>query len=98
MAHYIYIIKTVRKDFAERDDEEEQKIIAEHFEYLKELLNRKILLLAGPALNKRFGIAIYEADSAEEAQKILDNDPAVINRVFTGEIYPFRISLLRNEK
>ena len=52
MAHYIYIVRPIRKDFAERDDEEEQKIIGEHFEYLKELLDKKILLLAGPTLNK----------------------------------------------
>src|SRR6266545_571358 len=98
MAHYIYVVKPIRKDFAERDDEEEQKIIKEHFEYLKELLSKKILLLAGPTLNKRFGVAIYEAASIEEAQKILDNDPAIVKQVFTGEIHPFRVSLLRNEK
>jgi uncharacterized protein len=98
MAHYIYVVKPIRKDFAERDDEEEQKIIKEHFEYLKELLDKKILLLAGPTLNKRFGVAIYEAASTEEAQKILDNDPAIVKQVFTGEIYPFRVSLLRKEK
>ena len=98
MAQYIYIVKPIRKDFTERDDDEEQKIIAEHFEYLKELLDKKVLILAGPALNKRFGIAIYEADSREHAQQILDNDPAVINKVFTGEVHPFRVSLITNEK
>lgn len=53
------------------------------------------LVLAGPTLNGDFGIVIFEAENEEEAKNIMRNDPAVMKKVVTSELYPFRISLLR---
>jgi uncharacterized protein YciI len=94
---FVYIYKPVKDNFNETATEEENKIISEHFLYLKNLLEKKILILAGPEINAKFGIAVLEVYSEEEAEKIMNNDPAVANKVFTAELFPFRVSLLRNQ-
>jgi len=44
-----------------------------------------------------FGIVLFNAESMEAARRIMHDDPAVKNRVFRGEIYPYSISLLKAE-
>ena len=94
---FVYIYKPIKENFNQTATEEENKIINEHFLYLKNLLEKKILILAGPELNAKFGIAVLETNTEAEAIKIMENDPAIINKVFTAELFPFRVSLLRNQ-
>ena len=94
---FVYIYKPIKENFNQTATEEENKIISEHFVYLKNLLEKKILILAGPELNAKFGIAVLETNTEAEAIKIMENDPAIINKVFTAELFPFRVSLLRNQ-
>ena len=94
---FVYIYKPIKENFNQAATEEENKIISEHFLYLKNLLEKKILILAGPELNAKFGIAVLETNTEAEARKIMENDPAIINKVFTAELFPFRVSLLRNQ-
>jgi uncharacterized protein YciI len=93
---FVYITKTLKDNFLESATEEENKIVSEHFIYLKNLLDRKILIIAGPEPNARFGITVLEADSEEHAKKIMENDPVIAKKVFSAELFPFRVSLLRN--
>jgi len=81
--------------FGKDATEEEGRIIADHFAYLKRLLAEGKLLIAGPCEDASMGIAVYEARDEEEARNILAEDPAVMGRVFTGEIKPYRVSLFR---
>ncbi len=92
---FIYIIKPVKENFEKTATEEDNKIVSEHFLYLKNLLEEKKLILAGPQVNAKFGIVVFEADSEKEAEHIMQNDPAVINGVFSAELFQFRVSLLR---
>lgn len=69
--------------------------MGEHFAYLKELLAKGQLLMAGPCEDAAFGIVIFEADSAEAAEAIMRNDPAVAKGVMIAELHRFRVSLLR---
>lgn len=94
---FVYIYKPLKENFNETATEEENKIVREHFLYLKNLLEKKILVLAGPETNAKFGIAVLETQTEEEAKKIMENDPAVANEIFTAELFPFRVSLLRNQ-
>lgn len=94
---FVYIYKPSKENFNETATEEENKIISEHFLYLKNLLEKKILIFAGPEINAKFGIAVLETNTEEEAEKIMKNDPAVVNKVFTAELYPFRVSLIRKQ-
>jgi uncharacterized protein YciI len=42
-----------------------------------------------------FGIVVFEAESLEEATKIMQSDPAVIGKVMTAEVHPFSVALMR---
>lgn len=92
---FVYIIKPKKENFNETGTEEEFNIMSEHFMHLKQLLKENVLILAGPELNAKFGIAVIEAENEEEAKKIMENDPAVKKGVMNAELYPYRVSLLR---
>ena len=92
---YIYKITPARKDFLQAADEVGNNYMALHFKYLQELLARGVLVLAGPCLDTAFGIAIYYADSEEEARKIMENDPAIKAGIMTCELHEFSIALMR---
>jgi uncharacterized protein YciI len=94
---FIYVVKPVKKNFSGSATEEENNIVNDHFYYLKSLLDKNILILAGPELKARFGIAVIETDTEQQAEEIMNNDPAVANKVFTAELFPFRVSLLKKQ-
>ena len=80
---------------------EKNKIVQEHFAHLQKMLSDGTLILAGRtqnALDKTFGIVIYEADSFEEAKSIAENDPAVKGKIMTVEVFPYEVALMRTEK
>ena len=75
--------------------EEENRLAGEHFQYLVGLSQAGVCLLAGRTTNgdeHTFGIVIFTADSTDAAKDIMNNDPAVKNGVFIGEVFPFRIA------
>jgi uncharacterized protein YndB with AHSA1/START domain/uncharacterized protein YciI len=73
---------------------EEEKVMSEHFYYLKDLIKRKKVYLAGPVFDPVFGLIILSVDSKEEAKTIMDNEPSVKAGVHTYEMHPMRASLL----
>ncbi len=93
--HFIYLLHPNKKNFNETINDEERKIISDHFNYLKRLLEEGKLVLAGPTLDATFGISIFEAENEESAKTIMQNDPAIQKNVMTAELYPFRISLMK---
>lgn len=94
MPTFIYVVKLVRPESLTTMSPEEEKIIDEHFEYLKRKLQEKMLVLAGPCLDGEFGIVIFRAESKKEAETFMNNDPAVKGGLMTSELHPFRISLV----
>lgn len=97
--HYYAVIKPYRQDFITNPREEEEKIMQNHFYYLKELLNQKKLFLAGPTLivDDPFGLIILETKTEEEARQLLENDPSVKAGIqMIADFRPIRLSLTRN--
>ncbi|HZH99175.1 MAG TPA: YciI family protein [Fimbriimonadaceae bacterium] len=92
--HYVYFIKPCRETFLSDATDEELALVGAHFEYLKAALEQGQLVLAGRT-DQQFpiGIAIYSAESGEEAEEFMRADPAVKAGVFTGEFHPFGIAL-----
>jgi len=74
--------------------EEEERRMQEHFAFLKELLAKGRLLLAGPCEDAAFGVVLFRAGSFEEARATMEGDPAIRHGVAAGEVRPFRVSLL----
>jgi len=92
---FIYIIKPFKENFVETATEEENRAMGFHFGYLKELMDKNILIMAGPEVTGKFGLCIFETGSEEEARKIMKNDPAVKAGVVSAELFPYRVSLIR---
>jgi uncharacterized protein len=97
MEQYIYRIHPTRLEMlTEGPTSEESRIVGEHFAYLKALAEAGRLFMAGRTLNSdesTFGIAIFTAASAKDAEAVLAQDPAVVQGVMRGDVFPFRVAL-----
>ncbi len=74
----------------------EEKIIFDHFNYLQELHSAGEVALAGRTDTQTpdtFGIVILKVADADRATCIMQNDPAVREKVMNAELFPFRIAL-----
>jgi uncharacterized protein YciI len=98
MAEWLCIIRPPRATFMEDSTPEEDEVMSAHFDYLKGLLERGKLILAGPSLDPPFGVIVFEAESEEEARRVIAADPSVAAGVQTPELHPFRASLLRGRE
>ena len=74
----------------------ESRIVSEHFNYLKQLTKDGVVILAGRTQNtdySSFGIVLFNAETIEAAREIMFNDPAVKNKVFRAELFPYKMAL-----
>lgn len=96
MNQYLYIVRPTRLAMlTEGPTEAEMTALGGHFAYLQNLVAEGTVILFGRTQNndeKTMGLAIYEAADDAAAQRILDNDPAVVHGVFTGEVFPYQIA------
>jgi uncharacterized protein YciI len=101
MPHFLYRIQPVRPAMlTDGATPEEAEFTSQHFNYLKDLMDKGKVILAGRTQNpdySSFGIIIFNADSEEGAREIVDNDPAVKNRIMRSELYPYAIALHQPE-
>jgi uncharacterized protein YciI len=68
-----------------------------HREYLTELQARDKLVISGPFSDDKGGLLVYEADSVEEVDKMVREDPFAIHGVFLSwEIRPWTV-VFRNK-
>jgi uncharacterized protein YciI len=90
---FIYVLTLIRRETLQKMTPKEDAIIDEHFEYLRNALNKGKLVLAGRCLEGEFGIVIFHAESEEQAVEFMKNDPSVKKRVMTAKLHPFRVAL-----
>jgi uncharacterized protein YciI len=96
---WVYFLHAPRDDFAATMTEEERAVWGQHFERLERLLDEGVLILAGPTLGRvNTGIAIFEAPDEETAAALMGADPAIAGGYASGELRPFRVSLLRQAR
>lgn len=72
------------------------RIVGEHFNYLKGLFEAGVVKFVGKTEydidhDDNRGISIFEAESLEQAQEIMNNDPCVKNGIMTATVHPFRV-------
>ena len=75
---------------------EEQAIVSEHFAHLEALTAQGVMLFVGRTQDnspRTFGIAVFQAEADEQAQAIMNSDPAVRKGIMRAELFPFRIAL-----
>lgn len=96
MAEWIYFLHAPRENFAATMTDDESEVWGRHFARLKTMLADGVLVMAGPTLGSvNTGVAVFEAPDEAAAQRIVDEDPAVMSGIARGELRPFRLSLLR---
>lgn len=96
--HFYAIIRPYRNDFLITTKSEEQEVMADHFIYLKSLLENGKLFLAGPTLieSDPFGLIIFETETEEEARELLMQDPSIkIGIQKVADFRPIRLSLIK---
>lgn len=96
---YIYVLKLINRLLDENNwTKEDENIVGEHFNKLKENTLEGKVILAGRTLNTdedSFGIVIFEAENDEEDNNFMNNEPAVKKGIMTAKVYPYKIALLR---
>ncbi|MBZ0290371.1 MAG: YciI family protein [Anaerolineae bacterium] len=93
--HFVCIIRPTRAGFVDDPTPEEERIMSDHFQYLKNALEAGTMLMAGPCIAgaDTFGLIVLRVDSKAAAQAFIDGDPSVANGVQQATLYPFRLSL-----
>ena len=94
---FIYMVQPTRLGLlTEGPTREEETILGLHFDYLKDLAEKGIVLLAGrtqDAGESSFGIVILQTESEQAAREIMEKDPAVHERVMSARLHPYRIAI-----
>ena len=95
---FLYRLTPARADMLKTGlTPQEQAITAQHFDYLKDLHARGILILAGRTLNtdeSSFGIVVIRAESEDAARRIMNADPGVVKGLQRATLFPYRVALL----
>jgi uncharacterized protein YciI len=91
---FLSTLRPKRPDFLVTMADEQKAVMGQHMAYTKELFDQGKIVLDGAATNGAVGIIVWRVDSAEEARRIYDNDPAVKAGIGYPELHPFRIGLL----
>lgn len=98
---YIYILKLIErlenvKNWTDNDND----IVGEHFNNLLRLKEEGTLLLAGKTSGNdhdTFGVVIFKADSFEEAEKIMLNDPTLKKGIMTAKLWEYNVAVLNKK-
>ena len=95
---FLYRLTPARADMLKTGlTPQEQAITAEHFDYLKDLHAKGILILAGRTLNtdeSSFGIVVIRAESEDAARRIMNTDPGLVKGLQKATLFPYRVALL----
>ncbi len=91
---FISLLRLKRPDFLTTMTPEEEAVMEEHIEYVRNLSAQGNIALSGAAVDGSVGVVIYRVDSADEARRLFYNDPAVIAGIGYPELHPFRIGHL----
>lgn len=88
---FISLIRPKRLDFFTTMTPQEQATMAQHTDYVKDLIAQGKIFLDGGSPDGTIGVIIYCVDSAVEARRLFYSDPAVIAGIGYPELYPLTI-------
>lgn len=98
---YLYRIQPIRPTLlTEGPTQDEAAVLQQHVSYLENLAKEGTVLLAGRTQTEdpsAFGIVILQAETAEMAHSLMENDPAVHHEVMRAELFPYRIAVLSDQ-
>jgi carbonic anhydrase/acetyltransferase-like protein (isoleucine patch superfamily)/uncharacterized protein YciI len=96
VSEWVLFMHPPREDFIATMSSAERAAFDAHGAWLRKLLADGVLIAAGPCLGRvNTGIAIIEAGSEEEAQRIVAGEPVTSGGYMRAELRPFQLGLLR---
>ena len=97
MKQFLYKLTLIPELLEESNwTDKENNIVSEHFHALQLLLKNDTLIMAGRTLNNdpsAFGIVVIQVPSEDEAEALMNNDPAVREGIMTAELFPYSVAL-----
>ena len=67
----------------------EQPYFREHGRYMQRFFADKRLIMGGPFMDNQGGLGIIDVANEAKAREILEQDPAVLARVFQPHLHPW---------
>lgn len=96
---FLYVLKLTPKYQVESGwTDADRAVVGRHFERLAQATEAGQVVLAGrtaEALDRTFGLVVFEADSEDAARHFMDTDPAVQAGIMQATLHPYDIALLR---
>jgi uncharacterized protein YciI len=74
------------------DAERNQELRPQHLEYLNELKSQGKIFAKGPFVDGAGGLVIYKAESLDEARKLAEEDPYVLEKVRRLELHEWNMN------
>jgi len=65
--------------------------LSAHSEYQERLLGEGKIVLAGPFSDSSGGLTVLRVDTEEEARRIMEQDPAVVDGVLKSVLRPWHV-------
>ena len=96
MNQYLYTVQASRIGMLDKPTDEEQSIAQQHLAYMQNLVDTGVGIFGGATHvrdSRHLGLFIFQAEDDTKAREIIDNDPAVKNRIMRGCLFPYRIAL-----
>jgi uncharacterized protein len=99
---YVYVLHVAAR-MQEKDSwtDAENGVIGQHFARLAKATETGQVILAGrtkEALDKTFGLVIFEAESEEAARLFMESDPAVVANIMSATLHPYSVALYRTSR
>lgn len=100
MKEFVYKLILVDRLFLEENwTEEDEAIIGRHFAHLLDLQQSNQLILAGKTAGldlDTYGLVLFTAHDNDEAQAIMDRDPAIVEGIMTGTLQEYNVALFNS--
>jgi len=79
---------------------QENDAVGRHFARLAEATKSGRVIFAGrtnEALDRTFGLVVFEADDEASARQFMESDPAVLSGVMSATLHPYVLALQRRQ-
>lgn len=88
---FIGTARPKRENWVATMTSDEQAIMGQHFEYINKLFSEGKIIFSGACTDGAMGLIVYNAESAEEARVLFENDPLTKSGITNTELHPFRV-------
>lgn len=96
---FVYLLRVAPgKHDASSWTEADNAVVGRHFERLSKATSAGQVILAGrteEALNKTFGLVVFEAESEAAARAFMEADPAIVAGLMTASLHRYAVALQR---